>query len=122
MDVDVLVELAESIDKERSALSGMASRTTEENETSLKVNDNGKDYLNRCPVLNSPVSIRLASKWADRASDTINTSPLDKKDAPSAASDIRLFLGYDAQYYSRQFNTASKQRKKNAEMEKLSSF
>ena len=112
MDVDVLVELVESLDKERPDLSKMASRTTGKNETSLQAKDNVKGYINRCPVLNSPVAIRLDSKWTDQSPNTIKTSPLNKKYAPSAASDILLFIGYASQYESRQFNTASNQRKR----------
>ena len=107
MGVDLLLELVETLDKERSNLSKMASKTTERSETALQLKETVEDYLSRCPVLNTAVALRLASKWSDQSSNTIKTCPLNKKGAPSAASDILLFLGYDAQYESRQFNTAS---------------
>ena len=78
----MLLELVGTLDKERSDLSKMASEATQKKETALQVKEHVKDYLNRCPVLNTPVALGLASKWPDQSPNAIKTSPLNKKDAP----------------------------------------
>ena len=116
MDVDVLLELVEDIDKERSKISKLASKPNEKTGTSLKICDHVTAFLHRCPIINPSVSIRLASKYVDQSANTIETAPLNKRDCPPITSDIVLLLAYASQYETRQFNTALNPRKKNSEV------
>ena len=118
LDPEHLMQLVEDADKERATLSKLSTNPTQENREAMGVEAKVKEYLTRCPVLNSVTVHRIASKYVEQRGQTINEAPLKKKDAPVPGSDIIAYLAYSSQYEANHFYTAANQRRRNMEAEK----
>ena len=115
---DTLVTAVEELEKERPLLSKLSSTPKQDAAKEMDVAQLVTDLLERAPVLNKPVVERLAKKYDSQCDQVIKTSPLLKKDAPPANSEMLVLLAYTPQYDMRHFSTALNQRKRNAETER----
>ena len=73
------MHLVEDSDRERSTISKLPTNTTQENREAMGVEAKVKEYLSRCPVLNSVTVQRIASKYVEQSGQTINADPLKKR-------------------------------------------
>ena len=117
-DIDGLLTLIEELDKERSALPKLSSTQCRVNSDDFSLEDHISTMLRRCPILTTSLDGRLSPKYTEKSGNTLKTSPLNKKDAPSPTCDTIVFSGYASQYESRQFNGSALQRKRNSEAER----
>ena len=91
IDPDSLMQSVEDLDRERSTLSKLSTLLSKPHSETMRVDEQVKQYLTRCQILNSYVSNRLAKKYCDQSDQTIRTSPLNKQDAPVPRSEVILF-------------------------------
>ena len=71
-------------------------------------------FLQRTPVLNNAVVLRMSEKYDAQSGHVIKTSPLSKKGAHAVNSEMLVLLAYASQYEMRRFDAALNQRKRNA--------